>query len=128
MSYSQSGITTLGEKLESNNLTAVLDPGCTFLRYTVYLGPQMVSPPTHHLFGLEAFARSFPPGVDEKKKIPPGLVVFPPGGTISEKKRPSPRGKTPRNTVVWCCSSTNLAQAQGVAGGNSRLYSYQRLA
>lgn len=36
-------------------------------------------PPPHHLFGLEAFARGFPPGVNEKKKDPPGSRGFPPG-------------------------------------------------
>ena len=43
---------------------------------TVFLG---VSPHHHHLFGREAFARGFPPGVDEKKIDPPGSRGFPPG-------------------------------------------------
>jgi len=38
-----------------------------------------------------------PRGKDEKKKkeIPPGIVEFPPGGTISAKKRSPPRGGNP---------------------------------
>ena len=70
--------------------------------------PQTDFPPPHHLFGLEASARGFPPGEDEKKKDPPGSRGFPPGVDRFRQKK-----KTPPPPERWCCSILSLFRGVG---------------
>ena len=60
--------------------------------------PQMV-PPHTHTFGLEAFARGFPPGVDEKKRSSRVSWFSPRGRSMSAKKKIPP---PPRAGAVLC--------------------------